>query len=135
MATNNPKYRLRFFFDYGAGGCLWGDNDKVFEDFGVGPLDLAIKEKIAIPSDDAMKEIGFIDKMHSTYLNKDYPVDPSYWTKADCDFFNSRVDKLIIQLRKELGDQFEINDKQERYSQDPDLKRYLDNPKNFKRSV
>jgi len=34
-----PKYKLKYFFEYGAGGCLWGDNDLTYKDFGVGPLD------------------------------------------------------------------------------------------------
>lgn len=131
--TNTVKYKFTFCFDYGAGGCLWANNEATSRDFGVGPLDLVIKEQLQLPSDNAIQEIMDIDMLHSTYLNKDYPPDPSTWTQEQCDAFNKRIENLIILLRQEFPSFIELIDKQERYVQDPDLDRYLNDPKNFKR--
>ena len=32
------KFTLRFFFEYGAGGCLWGGDDYTRDQLGDGPL-------------------------------------------------------------------------------------------------
>src|SRR5687768_33624 len=94
-----PKYKLRFFFEYGAGGRLWGDNDSTYKDFGVGSLDETIKEKTGLISDKTFAEINQIDILHSTYLNKNYPPDPSLWTQVECDSFNHKINNLIVKLR------------------------------------
>src|SRR5687768_5273729 len=106
MSTKEKKYRLRFFFDYGAGGCLWADNELTREVFGFGPVDKAIADKIGKISVETLKSIEKLDDRHADYYNKDYPVDPSLWQQSECDDFNQKVDTLLSSLRQHLQDDF-----------------------------
>ena len=132
--TTPPKYRLRFFFDYGAGGCLWADNEATYAAFGYGPLDDIIADKTCQLSAETLDLARQLDMRHADYYNKDYPPDPSLWRQDECDQFNLQVDELIIRLRRELSADFEIIDRQERYQEDEHLDEYLKDPKNFRRS-
>ena len=133
MATVEQKYRLRFFFDYGAGGCLWADNDLARQDFGVGPIDKVITERTGQISTETLKKIEELDDRHANYYNKDYPPDPSLWRQNECDNFNQQIDLLLNSLKQQLSSNFEIVDKQTRYSEDKDLEEYLKDTKNFRR--
>ena len=133
MMTIEQKYKLRFFFDYGAGGCLWADNDLARRDFGFGPIDKTIAEKTGQITTETLKQIEKLDDLHSNYLNKDYPVDPSLWRKNECDDFNQQIDILVNSLKQQLSSDFEIIDKQTRYSEDKDLAEYLRDRKSFRR--
>jgi hypothetical protein len=132
--TEQSKYKVRFFFDYGAGGCLWADNELATKHFGFGPLDETIAEKTGKISANILKKIAELDTLHATYYNQNYPPDPSLWRQSDCDKFNDLVDSLLSSLMQELLPDFEIVDKQIRYSEDDDLDEYLKDIKNFRRS-
>ena len=132
MTSVGQKYRVRFYFDYGAGGCLWADNDLTRQDFGLGPIDEAITSKGKIFASTLLL-IEELDVRHSDYYNKDYPLDPSLWRQSDCDEFNKKVNTLLNSLRQQLSTEFEIIDKQIRYSEDEDLEEYLKDKRNFKR--
>jgi hypothetical protein len=108
MTTGRQKYKLRFFFDYGAGGCLWAENDVTRQDFGFGPIDETIAERTGKISADTLELIEQLDDRHADYLNKDYPPDPSLWRQSDCDDFNQKVDTLLTSLRQQLQSDFEI---------------------------
>lgn len=116
------KSILRFFFDYGAGGCLWAGDNETREEFGPGPVD----EKLFVskPACDLRVQLDF---EHSGYLNPLYPPDPSLWTQTLCDRFNAGVDTLLGLLRHELGASYDIVDEQQRYCEDPRLGEYLEN--------
>lgn len=114
------KTVLRFFFDYGAGGCLWAGDAKALAELGPGPVDIGLA--LSKPAQDLRDQLDF---MHSGYLNPLYPPDPSLWTQALCDRFNSRVETLLALLHHELGPEYDIQDRQPRYSQDPCLAAYL----------
>ena len=133
MTTGRQKYRIRFFFDYGAGGCLWADNELAKQDFGIGPIDKAIADKTGKLSDEILKLIEELDDRHADYYNKDYPPDPSLWRQSECDGFNQQVDTLLNSLKRQLSPDFEIIDKQTRYSEDEDLEEYLKDTKGFRR--
>ncbi len=133
MVTSGQRYKLRFFFDYGAGGCLWADNELAKQDFGFGPIDKTIAQKTGKIVAETLSQIEILDRRHADYLNKDYQLDPSLWRQNECDDFNQSVDKLISLLKMQLKDEFEIIDKQDRYSEDPELDKYLKDTKNFKR--
>jgi hypothetical protein len=133
MTTGGQKYRLRFFFDYGAGGCLWADNDLAKQDFGIGPIDKIIADKTGKLSPETLKLIEELDDRHADYYNKDYPLDPSLWRQSECDDFNQQVDTLVNSLKGQLSPDFEIIDKQIRYSEDKDLEEYLKDTKSFRR--
>jgi hypothetical protein len=126
------SYKLRFFFEYGAGGCLWSANKMTYDDFGLGPIDTKISNKTGLISQETLDEIYELDLIHSSYLNPDYPLYPLLWRERDCETFYSRVDKLIERLKSNLINSFEIDDRQERYQEDPDLERYLQDPKHFR---
>ena len=127
------KYKVRFFFEYGAGGCLWADNELTFTEFGVGPIDKDIATKTQTLSPETLGLIRTLDEEHSKYLNEDYPLYPSLWRQSECDNFNQSISTLLERLRNEMGDDFEIIDKQPRYSEDPDLDAYLKNFSQFRR--
>lgn len=135
MTNTSKKYKLRFFFDYGAGGCLWAGNDVTRDDFGSGPVDETIAKHTGKISTETLKEIEELDKLHEDFYNKDYPLDPSLWRQSKCDEFNHRVDKLINDLKQQLSPDFDIEDEQTRYSEDEDLDEYLKYPRNFKRKA
>ncbi|MEO8530561.1 MAG: hypothetical protein ABI459_05020 [Deltaproteobacteria bacterium] len=119
-------YNIRFFFEYGAGGCLWAGDDHTREVFDVGLLDAGfynnLNELTRPPriqlSEEASRLRDLLDQQHATYLNPLYPPDPSLWTQAQCDQFNLGVAALLILLRDELADKFYIIDQQVRYREE-----------------
>jgi len=132
---------LRFFFDWGAGGCLWAGDDLTRETLGYGPVDadcfdtngeLSRSSPLHLPPE-IKKLIADLDIENDTWLNADYQPDPSLWRQDQCEKFNAKIDKLLKILTKELGSIYDIADEQTRYSEDPDLDVYLKDPKNFKR--
>ncbi len=131
------KGTLRFFFDYGAGGCLWAGDAEARERLGVGPVDAgsfgsdgrALSPAILQLSEAVHRLRHQIDLQHSGYLNPLHPLDPSLWSQALCDRFNADVDRLLVLLRQEVGAEYDILDEQPRYTQDASLDDYLaDNP-------
>ncbi|MCZ4351984.1 hypothetical protein O4H61_05600 [Roseovarius aestuarii] len=129
MAT----FTLKFFFDYGAGGCLWAGDDYTRDQLGFGPLDTStfdlqgkVRRKPTLSLSSATHAIiEELDFQHSGYLNPKYPPDPSLWTQALCDDFNEGVERLLSLLKSELGTDFRIVDKQYRYVEDAELTEYL----------
>ncbi len=127
------KYVLRFFFDYGAGGCLWAGDDFTRNQLGYGPVDASIfnfegevsKASLLPLSVTTRAIIEKLDFQHSGYLNPKYPPDPSLWSQSLCDYFNEEVDKLILLFKKELGSDYKILDQQNRYAEDATLAEYL----------
>ena len=57
MKTLGQKYRIRFFFDYGAGDCVWANNDLAQQDFGIGPIDKIVADKTGKLSSDILIQI------------------------------------------------------------------------------
>lgn len=127
------KGALRFFFDYGAGGCLWAGDAETRASLGVGPLDagpfgldgLALSPSRLRLSETARRLRDQLDFQHSCYLNPLYPPDPSLWSQPLCDQFNADVDRLLALLRQELEKDYNILDEQPRYAEDPRLGDYL----------
>ncbi|WCR18686.1 hypothetical protein [Paracoccus alcaliphilus] len=129
------KGALRFFFDYGAGGCLWAGDAETCASLGVGPLDagsfglhgFALSSSKLRLSETVHRLRDQLDFQHSCYLNPLYPPDPSLWSQALCDQFNADVDRLLVLLRQELGGDYNILDEQPRYAEDARLGDYLAN--------
>lgn len=128
---------LRFFFGYGAGGCLWAGNDETRIKLGDGPVDAAdyaptgqVSRKPKLILSVSIHQLrDQIDFQHSGYLNPLYPPDPSLWTQGLCDRFNASVEALLALLHQELGEDYDIIDQQRRYVEDPELSEYLaENP-------
>ena len=129
---NKQKYIIKLLFECGA-GCLWGMNDAALRDFDVGPLDL--EDYCPLPlSPELLRRCREMDEWHHTSLNWEYPPDPGPWRQPECDRFNAETERLLADIRAELGPDFEVIDRVIRAEEDPDLDRYLvDHPKAFRR--
>lgn len=116
-----PTYRLRFFFDYGSGGCLWSDNDAAYQKFDVGTLDAEIYDQNGNLSQEAkiklpeltIKKVLELDKLYCESLNWDDPAGDSMWDKSQWDNFHLRTRELHKEISTILGDDFEVIYKQE----------------------
>ena len=130
-ATNPGRYVLRFFFEWG-GGCLWPDCDESRRVFDLGPYD--VLDPCPLPlSAETLERCRQMAAWHDTSLNSDYPPDPGPWLQPECDEFNDAVRDLLKTIRGELGEQFEVIDRQTAASEDPDLDAYLADPNGFRR--
>lgn len=124
---------LKFFFDYGAGGCLWVGDNATRSGLDVGSVDATIydlqgqvmRHPSVLLTNEAIALRERLNREHAEYLNPIYPPDPSLWTQAKCDHFNDGVERLLMMLRNELGDEYQILDEQERYIEHPSLGKYL----------
>lgn len=124
---------LRFFFDYGAGGCLWAGDDQTRSSLGLGPLDAGtfaldgrLLSPVRLPLPVAARRLrDHLGSLHAGYLNPLSPTDPSLWSRGLCERFNADVDRLLMLLRQELGRDYTIRDEQPRYAEDPGLADYL----------
>lgn len=127
---------LRFFFEYGSGGCLWAGDAATLDRLDAGPVDAehrSLNGRITPASlklsDCARNLRDRLDFEHAGYLNPLYPLEPSLWSQDLCDRFNADVDKLLGLLRQELDADYDISDIQQRYAEDARLEEYLaDNP-------
>lgn len=108
------KYKFRFFFDFGAGGCLWPNNETAQKDFD-NPADAFIydlnENVIYDPSDhlslskETFSMIEELDNKYYSYLNQDYPIDTEFKNKEE---FLVSAKELYYKIVKELGDEFEV---------------------------
>ena len=117
----SPKYKLRFFFDYNCGGCLWSDNEVTSAAFGVGCLDSDIydlngnvsqKAQINLP-DELKSKVFYLDELYSQSLNWNDPIAESPWSKEQWDSFHNQARELHQQIKEELGSEFEVIYRQE----------------------
>ena len=116
-----PTYRLRFFFDYECGGCLWCDNEAAYKKYDVGTLDAEIYDlngkviqeaRIKLP-DSTKQKVLALDKLYCESLNWENPASDSMWDKSHWDNFHSQTRELHKEISNILGDDFEIIYKQE----------------------
>jgi hypothetical protein len=127
---DDPKYILRFFYEWG-GGCLWAGNEAARHAFGYGPYDVG--DDCPLPlSPEVLERCRRLTEWHDSALNWDYPPDPGPWRQAECDRFNSAAKDLLSAIRIELGTQFRVLDKQNATVEDPNLNAYLADPKGFR---
>ena len=96
------KYQLRFWFEHG-GFCLWGMNDKAKEMYGY-----AIKNEDLPISEDLINVLNDLEYEYGTYLDWDYPTNPSPWTKERKLGFLDKTTDVYMDLKDELGSEFEI---------------------------
>jgi hypothetical protein len=116
----NPTYRLRFFFDYGCGGCLWCDNEAAYKKYDVGTLDAEIfdlkgnilqEARIKLPAQ-LKQKVEELDKLYSESLDWNDPGGESPWGQEQWDHFHEQARELYEKISQELGDDFEIIYKQ-----------------------
>jgi hypothetical protein len=118
----------RFFFDYGSGTLLWmtGTEDRETWEYDV---DLG-----RLPISHALRdELLSLVEQYDTSLNWDYPPDPGPWREPRCLRFNDAAHRTLGLLRQELGPVWRIADEFRELHEDPDLDRYLADPKGFVR--
>ena len=68
---------LRFFFDYGAGGCLWAGDEATLARLDVGPVDAStfdLEGRVSVRPSLELSEVAQtlrdrLDFQHSRYLN------------------------------------------------------------------
>jgi hypothetical protein len=116
IKEGTSTYRLRFFFDYNCGGCLWPGNDASFKKFGTGCLDAEILDlngkviqnaRIKLP-DDLKQSILYLDSLYSESLNWNDPVGTSLWNKDQWDNFYKQTGDLHSKISEQLGDDYEV---------------------------
>jgi hypothetical protein len=99
------KYRLRYFFDAGAGVCLWAANDAARESF-----DYAV-DATALPlPDNTRRRVSSMCAWFDTSLDWSYPPGPSPWGVEEGAQFKAEAGELLALLRGQLGEEFEIID-------------------------
>lgn len=114
-------YRLRFFFDYGCGGCLWCDNEAAYEKYDAETLDAETCDLNGIVSQEARiklpewtrQKVLKLDRLYNESLNWDDPRGDSMWDKSQWDNFHIQARELHKEISNILGDDFEIIYKQE----------------------
>ncbi len=122
-------YRLRFFFDWRAGSALWSGDDAASERYGccVSPADLGLSSAL-------QQEIARLAAWHDQALNWACPTDPGPWRQEECDRFNRAALALLEAIRTELGDRVVVVNEHDELHEDPDLHRYLADPRGFRRT-
>lgn len=96
-------YKLRYFFDFGSGICLWAANDAARDHFGY-PVD---SSKLPITST-LMHRVEFVLAWYDTFLDWDNPPRETRWRAIEGGQFNLAAQELLHLLQEELGVEFEI---------------------------
>lgn len=127
------RLTLRFFFDPGAGGCLWPADDATRAALGAGPADAGIATADGRPlqapalrlSPETTALRDHLDAELALSLNPVYPPDPGLFTQRRCDRFNADIDRLLALLLRDLAQDATIRDEQPRLAEDPRLAGWL----------
>ncbi len=80
-----------------------------------------------------IEKIYALAKWYDTALNWDSPADPGPWRQEECERFKVALEALLEEIHAELSEEYELIDNQSRPNEDPNLDRYLADPKGFKR--
>ena len=116
-------------FEFGVGLTLTPANEAAQERFGVDFL-----EAEDLPVSDALRDrAARLSSWHAAALNQAYPPDPSPWREEECDRFNRAVDAFLVALRAVMPENVQVVNRYEPLHEDPDLDRYLANPRGFTR--
>ena len=101
------KYKVRFFFDYGANVCLWSADNYTDAAFGY-PVD----HQVLPLSPPTIATINDMLTWYDTSLNWEYPPDPGPWRQDECERFNQATSALLAAIQTELGERFEVFNEQ-----------------------
>ena len=97
------SYKLRFMFDHG-GFCVWGMNEDAQARFGY-----AIPNNALPITDSLLTELDVLEHEYGTYLDWEYPPNPSPWSKNQKVTFLHRATKAYKRLQEELGSDFIVS--------------------------
>jgi hypothetical protein len=100
-------YRIRLFFDYGSGICLWGGNATTVARFGY-PI---MPEQLAL-SPATCAEVERLILWHERSLDWSQPPAPVPWSDAECRAFNAALRHLRAAIARELGDDYALVNEQ-----------------------
>jgi hypothetical protein len=98
------KLRLRFTDD----GCLWAADGLTAERFGHGPLERTALGSMPLPLTPELRERLYRLKVHHESQSAIGVEGYGPWTEAQLDRFNSRVQAVLIDLRRGLGPEFAV---------------------------
>lgn len=99
------KYFLRFFFDAGAGTCLWSGDQLTKEKFG-NPIDIS-----KLPLDESIRRrVMYLSDWYDTSIDWSYPPNPSPWDVQEKKQFEDAVQEFLIDVRQALFPDFEVKD-------------------------
>ncbi len=93
----------------------------------MGPADL---DELPL-SADLSATLDSLAEQYDESFNWDYPPDPGPWREARCLRFNADVRAALARLRAELA--HDVENGFTELHEDPDLDRYLADPKGFRR--
>ncbi|MCL2746988.1 MAG: hypothetical protein FWE48_07905 [Coriobacteriia bacterium] len=96
------KYQIKFWFEHG-GFCLWSANDAARKKFGY-----PIQNKKLPISEALVSGLDTLEAEYATYLDWDYPPNPSPWTYEQKVHFLRMANWAFQRLCAELGDDFEV---------------------------
>ncbi|MDX3233684.1 hypothetical protein [Streptomyces sp. ME19-01-6] len=100
-----PPHHLRFFFEAGVSDTpLWPDD--LDSPYGF-PCEL---ERLPI-SPATQAELARLSEWYQSSIDWDYPPDPSPWPPEEWDLFRQRSDAALDALRRELGDEWTVEDR------------------------
>ena len=102
-------YKLRYFFDFGSGICLWAANDAARDRFDY-PVH---SSKLPITST-LMHRVEFILAWYDTFLDWDNPPRETRWSTVEAEQFNLASQELLNLLREQLRAEFELVDESRR---------------------
>jgi hypothetical protein len=98
------KLRLRFTDD----GCLWAADGVTAERFGHGPLEGPALGDLPLPLTPELRERLYRLKVHHETQWDIGVKGYGPWTEAQIDRFDSRIQAVLIDLRRKLGPEFEV---------------------------
>lgn len=101
----SATYRFRFFFDAGAGTCLWSGNDATRSRFGyaVNARELEIPAELA-------RRVAALTVDYDASINWDYPPAAGPWNAERRAVFENEAGQTIALLRDALGSDYELID-------------------------
>jgi hypothetical protein len=101
------RYRIRFFFDYGSGTCLWSGNRGTEERFGypIVPGQLAL-------SPETTAELERLIGRYDRPLNWENHPEAIPWSEDECRRFNASMLRHRTLIGQERGEDYEIVNEQ-----------------------
>ncbi len=98
-------YKFRHFFDAGSGICLWSADEHTKKKF-----DYPVEHSKLSITDNLRRRLVYLCSWYDTSIDWDNPADSSLWSQAEQEQFQIKSDKLLDELRQELGKDFKIID-------------------------
>jgi len=101
----DTRYSLRYFFDPGAGTCLWAGDAATEARYGLAVMvhDLPVSPETRVLCDDV---VAWFD----TRIDWGDPGGPSQWDDAEAARFDATAARLLVALRADLEPGFAIAD-------------------------